>query len=252
MNIAYLEFRYSGGALNSSQASSLGDVESSTAVRGRTIMGGGTLTGVTFLDAPGCAAGSGTIAFTASTKIATFTGPSGAAGTGVNIGTDGRYILKDTLGQALTIEVSASSLPVGNVAPTLTIGAIANNLYDDIGKSEAFYGDIEYRCLYLHNTHSTDTFYDIKLYLALDATGADGLFLGVEGSPGDTAQTVVNENTAPVSVTFTNPLSYGTGVAVSQLDAGEAVPVWIKRVVPVNTTVATPVDAASIAVRAGY
>lgn len=250
MNIAYLEFRHSGGELNTSPAADLGGIQSNTAVRGNTVSG--TLAGVTFLDAPGCAAGSATLAFTAATGLATFAGPSATAGDAVNIDANGRYVLTDSLGQTLTIEVVAASLPETNAAPTLTIAAISNNLFDDVGKSEAFYGDVEYRCLYLRNTHDTDAFYDIKLYLALDATGPDGLFIGVEGSPGDTAQTVANENTAPSGVTFTNPTSYGTGVAISQINPGQAAPVWIKRVVPANTETAAAPDIAAIGVRAGY
>lgn len=250
MNIAYLEFRLSGGELNTSAASALGGIQSNTAVRGNTVSG--TLAGVTFLDAPGCAAGSATLAFTAATGVATFAGPGASAGSGVTINANGRYVLADTLGQTLTIKVVAASLPVTNQAPTLTIAAINNGLFDDVGKSEAFYGDVEYRCLYLRNTHDTDAFYDIKLYLALDATGPDGLFIGVEGVPGDTAQTVGNENTAPSGVTFSNPTSHGTGVAISQINPGQAAPVWIKRVVPANTTEEAAADLAAIGVRAGY
>lgn len=250
MNIAYLELRYSGGPGASNAAGSLGDQMSSSAVRGRTITG--SMAGVSFLDAPGCASGAATLAYNNSTKIATFAGPSGVAGSGVNIGTNGRYILKDSLGQALTLEViNSSSLPsTGGI--NLTIAAITNNIFDDVTKSEAFYGDNEYRCLYLMNTNDTDTFYDIRLFLAQDAIGADGLFLGVEGSPGDTAQTIANENTAPSGVNFSNPLAYGTGVPIAQLDPGEAAPFWVKRVVPVNTETATSPDTAAIGIRAGY
>ena len=66
-NLAWLEYRLSGGATNTSAAASLGGAMSTEAtglIVGRTTSGLSNVTGVTILDAPNSAIGNGTLAFT--------------------------------------------------------------------------------------------------------------------------------------------------------------------------------------------
>lgn len=95
MNLAYLEYRLSGGASNSDPAASLGGAMSSTRLVGCTVTGVTNVTGVTVLDAIGNAGGNdGVLDFTASGTLLTWQGPgASAAGDPVDVGTNGRYIL---------------------------------------------------------------------------------------------------------------------------------------------------------------
>ncbi|RDJ35509.1 MAG: hypothetical protein DWQ19_11880 [Crenarchaeota archaeon] len=58
----------------------------------------------------------------------------------------------------------------GNPSSTPITGVL-NNLFDNISDSEAISGKTDYRCIYLFNDSTSNTFYDTKLYIGSGATG---------------------------------------------------------------------------------
>lgn len=260
MNLAYLEYRLSGGATNTDPTASLGGAMSTDpagVIVGRTV--GDTTpnntTGVTILDAPGSATGNGTLAFTASGTMATWAGNGATVGTAVNIGADGRYILEDSAGGRLHIAVVASSLPVGDTSDTVAVSAASNKLFDDISPAESLAGDTEYRCFYVYNAHGTDDLLDVKIYIGSQPSGGDDTIqigLDLAGKNG-TADTIVDETTAPSpAVTFSAPSTLGTALALGDLAAGEYYAIWQKRTVPASTATAVSADASSLVVSGAY
>lgn len=262
MNLAYLEYRLSGGASNTSAAASLGGIMSTDAsgrIVGRTTTGTSNVTGVTILDAPNSAIGTGTLAYTASGTTATWAGNGASAGSPINIGADGRYILQDTAGGRLHISVTAGSLPVGNQTDTITVAAKANGLFDNITGAESLAGDTEYRCFYIKNAHPTDAFYDVKLYIGTQTSGDDSIQLGLDlagtgdGAATGVADTIADENTAPDPVvSFSTAADLSNALNLSQLAAGECRAVWQKRIVPSSTTNATASNTSTLIVSASY
>lgn len=257
MNIAYLELRLSGGASNSDPDASLGGIMSSTIIRSKTGTGVSNITGVTVDDAPGSADGAGTLAFTASTKSLTWTPYNGTIGAAIALTADGKYAIPGSAGY-LFVTVDYSELPVGNQSDTVTVAQIANNLFDDISKLESYNGDTEYRCFYAVNTHPTDPFIGVKVYVSGQPEGADDIDIGLDAAgTGDgfttgVATTVVNENTAPGSVTFSRPSAIGSALNLGILNAGQSRAMWQRRVVPAQTYTSTPIDIASLTFNAGY
>lgn len=262
MNLAYLEYRLSGGASNTDPTLSLGGLMSTHAngqIVGRTTTGLSNVTGVTILDAPNSAIGAGTLAYTASGTTATWAGNGASAGTAVNIGADGRYILQDSAGGRLHISVLSGSLPVGNQTDTITVAAKANGLFDNISGSESLAGDTEYRCFYVKNAHPTDAFYDVKLYIGTQTSGDDAIQVGLDlagtgdGAATGVADTVADENTAPDPVVnFTTAADLSNALNLSQLAAGECRAVWQKRIVLSSTANATTSDTSILIVSASY
>ena len=92
-----------------------------------------------------------------------WTPPSGAAGSCVNVASNGKYAIQGASnGGLLFVTVVAASLPSSSQSNTITITSIANEVWDDVSKAEALAGDTEYRCLYLYNAHTTDTMADLR------------------------------------------------------------------------------------------
>ena len=185
-NLAYLETRLSGGATNTNPAKSLGGPMSSERVLSQTATGLTTITGVTVDDAAGNTEGSGTLTFTYSATAPTlrWTPPGGAAGTAINVASNGKYALQGASnGGLLFVTVVAASLPSSTQSNTITVANIANEVWDDVSKAEALAGDTEYRCLYLKNAHSTDLMSDVRVWRQNDTDGQDvlSLELGVAG-----------------------------------------------------------------------
>jgi hypothetical protein len=250
INLAYLEFRLSGGAANTDPDASLGGIMSSQRIFSKSATGISNITGVVIDDAPGSANGAGTLAYTASTKSFVWTPNSGTAGASTAVpGSTGWLFLT----------VTYASLPAGNQSDTITVSALSNELWDDIGKAESYDGDTEYRCLYVTNAHDTDPFIGAKIYIGSDPSGADSLQIGLDlagtgdGSSTGVADTVADENTAPdPAVSFSAPTAIGSALSLGQLDAGEARAIWQKRTVPAQTLVSTSADVSQLVVNVGY
>lgn len=130
-----------------------------------------------------------------------------------------------------------------NADPALSIGGAkssveaASNLLDAVSSSEALAGDIEYRCYYVHNAHATLTLENAVAWLSANTPSADTtLDIGVGTSAVDgTEQTVANENTAPVGVTFSAAATEGAAVALGNITPSQHCSVWIRRTVNAST-----------------
>lgn len=256
-DLAYLEFRLSGGASNSDPTTSLGGLMSSQTLASFDVTGISAITGVTVLDAPntvpiGLDLGplTAALAYDAGTTSLTYTGPYTTSGPGdaMNVGTNGRYVLVSggVEGELLHVDVTAASLPVANQTDTLSIADPALQLFADVSSADAAAGATHYRCVYLYNAHPTDSFTNVQVW-ATGAVHSVGLDLAGAGDGASTgvADTVADEDTAPdPTVTF---LSDTTPAVIGTLAAGEAHAVWVKRVIP-SATLAVTFDAVTLGI----
>jgi hypothetical protein len=249
-NLAYLETRLSGGASNAVVTNSLGGAKSSEIVRSKTCSAPSNVTGVTILDAPGSSNGSGTLSYTASGTLLTWTPAGGSASVAVNVGTDGRYALKGVNAGAtdgyLFVSVTAASLPGSNVTDTITVASAVNKMWEDILPAESYAGQTDYHGFYVHNAHPSIGLIDCKLYIASQTSGVDALWIGLGTSAIDaTEQTIANDTTAPSGVTFSQPSSVGAAISLGALGAGQHRAYWQKRVCPA-TNVADTADVSQL------
>lgn len=251
INLAYLEIRLSGGAANANPNASLGGVMSSTRVLSQSATAPVNVTGVVIEDAAGNAEGAGTLSFTASGQTLTWTPNGGSAGAAVALTENGKYTIKGSAGY-LCVNVTYASLPGTDQTDSITIAHLANKTFDDINKQESFYGDTEYRCFYVTNTHPTETFIGNLLWIGGQPNGADYLEIGLDpagvgnGSTTGVATTIATEGDAPAGATFIAPVGTGDALSLGDLGPGQAYGFWQKRVCPVKVTTQTPVDLSSL------
>ena len=132
---------------------------------------------------------------------------------------------------------SDPALSLGGIASSVDVAA--NTLFDDVSSAEASAGDTEYRCIYVKNSHATLTLLAAKIFVQSNTTGNRiAIALGGEGKNG-TAETVANENTAPVGETFSQPTDYASGLSLTDLAPGDTFPVWVRRTIPAAAGAAT-------------
>ncbi|HPS70504.1 MAG TPA: hypothetical protein PLO19_07170, partial [Candidatus Cryosericum sp.] len=108
-----------------------------------------------------------------------------------------------------------------------------NSIFDDVTGAEAAAGDIEYRCIYIHNEHATLTLSSAKVWIEANTTNTEiDIGLDLAGKDG-TADTIADESTAPdPAVTFAhNCTAYASGLALGNLAAGEGYAIWIRRTI---------------------
>lgn len=122
---------------------------------------------------------------------------------------------------------------LGGVISSELMPASLNALFDRVNSAEALAGDVEYRCVYLKNSHATLTLYAATVWLAANTPSPDtsvSIGLGT-AAVNATEQTVADESTAPSGVSFSAPASYGAGLVIGDIPPGQHKAVWIRRTV---------------------
>lgn len=124
----------------------------------------------------------------------------------------------------------------GFMSSTQLTAATLNNLFDDVSGDENAASDVEYRCIFFHNSHGTLALQAPKLWIASETAGGataavalDGTGVVAAGLATAQAERVANENTAPTGEAFSAPTTKGTGIAVADIPAGSCVGVWVRR-----------------------
>lgn len=115
-----------------------------------------------------------------------------------------------------------------NAAPTTL-----DQLFDQVSAAEAVAGDVEYRCVYLHNAGSVDMIDPVVWISANTPLAGSTLDIGVgTAAINGTEQTVANESTAPSAVSFSAPSSQGAGLALgTPIPAGQHKAIWLRRTI---------------------
>jgi hypothetical protein len=146
-------------------------------------------------------------------KLSTTAGASGNGQSGTPAGSLGKY--------ASTTQLSGTPL---------------NNLFDTVTGAENTSLESEYRCIFVHNNHSTLQALDSVVWIAGETAGGADITIGVDptaaspvGATSAQAVQIVNENTAPAGVAFSKPLAAGSGLSLGNIPAGSVKAVWICR-----------------------
>ena len=124
----------------------------------------------------------------------------------------------------------------GVISSTEVSGTPLNNLFDDVSGEESGPGDVEYRGIYVKNTHGSLTLQAAKLWLESEVSGGAAIAIALAGEGVNaTMETIANESTAPVGESFTSPTSKATGLSMGNIAAGQRYGFWLRRTVPSST-----------------
>lgn len=121
----------------------------------------------------------------------------------------------------------------GAKSSTDITAASLHNLFDQVASAESSAGDVEYRCLYVHNAHATLALQNAVIWIQTNTPAADttvDIGLGISAVNG-TEQTVANESTAPSGVTFSAPATEGAALSIGNIPAGQHKAVWVRRTI---------------------
>lgn len=139
------------------------------------------------------------------------------------------------------------------VSTTAWAGGAPNDLFDDVTGAENAASDVEYRCVFVHNTNAANVLENAVVYLSAETAGGASIAVGADttaasavGAATAQAVTIANENTAPAGVTFSSPTTAGAGVALGNIGVGQVKAFWIRRTAA--NTAALSNDGVTIAV----
>lgn len=133
----------------------------------------------------------------------------------------------------------------GAVTSTEILSATLHNLFDIVSAAESRDGDIEYRCFYIRNTSTVDTFRNVAIQLLSDTPSEDtsiaiGLGSAAIGAP---EQTIADEGTAPIGISFT--ADEQVPLTIGDIPPNSYKAVWVRRTVEAATAAASS-DAATL------
>lgn len=126
-----------------------------------------------------------------------------------------------------------------NTLPTASLGGAKSsteagaNIFDTVSGAEGAAGDVEYRCVYVHNNHGSLALQGAQVWIQANTPSADSeieIGLGTSGING-TEQTVADEQTAPTGVTFDLAEDAANALSIGDIPAGQHKAVWIKRTI---------------------
>jgi hypothetical protein len=136
---------------------------------------------------------------------------------------------------------------LGGVKSSVVAPTTLNGLFDATGAAEALAGDVEYRCIYLHNANASDPMTACVFYIGSNTPSASTTIdIGVGTSAiNATEQSVANESTAPIGVTFSAPSTAGTGLLLGTIPNGQHKAIWLRRTITAGAS-SSPSDGYTI------
>jgi len=122
------------------------------------------------------------------------------------------------------------------ISTTQITDATLGNLFDDVSGDENAASDVEYRGYFVHNNHATLTWQAPVAWLSAEVAGGASAAISIDttaASPVDAAtqqmKSIADESTAPATQTFSSPTTKGSGLALSDLAAGNVKGIWVRR-----------------------
>jgi hypothetical protein len=131
-----------------------------------------------------------------------------------------------------------------NANPNASLGGAKSTtewssaIFDNVGGDESAAGDVEYRCVCVHNNHGSLTAVSARIWIQVQTPSAAtsvSVGLGTSAING-TEQTVANENTAPTGVTFSEPADRAGSLLIGDIPPGQHKATWIRRTVTAGAT----------------
>lgn len=128
---------------------------------------------------------------------------------------------------------SVGNSALGGAKSSVAAPTTLDGLFDAISAGEAVAGDVEYRCIYLHNSNASSPMNNAVVFVSANTPLAGSTIdIGVgTAAVNNTEQTIANESTAPTSVTFSAPTTAGAGLALGTIPAGQHIAIWLRRTI---------------------
>ncbi|KKM88307.1 hypothetical protein LCGC14_1260050 [marine sediment metagenome] len=122
------------------------------------------------------------------------------------------------------------------ISTTEITGAQLNNLFDDVTGDENTNGDVEYRCIFIHNAHATLTLTNIWVWSSAEVSGGAVIHYAADpagsssiGQSAAQAIVIADEDTAPSGIgTYFSFDTKGLLISAS-LPAAQCLAIWLRR-----------------------
>lgn len=141
------------------------------------------------------------------------------------------------------------------ISTTELVTATANNLFDNVTGSENAASAVEYRCVFVHNSHASITLENAAVYISSQVSGGTALAIAID----DIAASAIDSSSAQAyeaATTTTDPdagvgafsaaASQGAALSLGNIAAGSCKAFWVRRTAA--NSVAVDADGATFVV----
>lgn len=127
----------------------------------------------------------------------------------------------------------SNSVQSASLGGAKSSAAASSAIFDDVSATESSAGDVEYRCIYVHNAHATLTLQNAVAWIPANTPNVATIIdIGVgTAAVNATEQTVTDESTAPSGVEFVAGANKAGGVSLGSIPAGQHKAIWLRRTV---------------------
>jgi hypothetical protein len=125
---------------------------------------------------------------------------------------------------------SSNSNPATSLGGAKSSTVAPTALFDDVSGAEAAAGQVEYRCVYLHNANGSLVLENGVAWLQANVGGTLAIGAGT-AAVNATETATANEATAPAGVTFSSAANEGAAISVGSIPAGQHKSVWVRRTI---------------------
>ncbi len=128
---------------------------------------------------------------------------------------------------------SSANASLGGAKSSTVASTSVDALFDGVSAAEASAGDVEYRCIYLHNGNASSAMLSAVAWISANTpSSSTTLDIGVGTSTvNGTEQAIADESTAPSGVTFSAAATQGAGIALGDIPVGQHRAIWLRRTV---------------------
>ncbi|MFI2663271.1 hypothetical protein [Micromonospora carbonacea] len=147
------------------------------------------------------------------------------------------FKLSTTSGSAGNTTAGVVGASLGKYVSTTTVAdGSTNGLFPNITGAENAASQVDYACVFVHNTHGSLTLQAAKVYVSAEVSGGASVAIGVDptavsavGSSSAQAVTIANDTTAPAGVTFSTPTTSGAALSLGDIGPGQVKAFWVRR-----------------------
>lgn len=143
------------------------------------------------------------------------------------------------MGLPANIAIRASTQMLGGAYGDVLPDNALHAIFPPVSKETAERGGTDYACVFIQNTSTNTTLYNVRIYIKQQPDGSretkEQFQIGLDPKFGSPVQTIPNRTTAPQNVTFYDATDYTTALEIGVLPSGALQAVWIKRIVPAGT-----------------
>ena len=125
----------------------------------------------------------------------------------------------------------------GEISATEYVSGTLNGLFDRVESNEAVLGDVEFRCVYIKNTHLDRTLLGAKVWIEAGTpsnTTAISISVGAGGTNGEEIL-IPDENIFPTTQTFETILEEPVSANIGDLGPGDYIALWVRYFIAPDT-----------------